>query len=457
MRLSSVSLLSALSLLCMGPLPVASQAQSRLATEIRTPVEAPGQPQALDQIVAVVNNEVITRVELRNRLRIVETQLAAQKTALPPRDVLERQILERLIVERAQTQAARTSGLRIDDSQLDRAIARIAEQNRVTIQQLRDQLESEGTPFVRFREDVREEILIQRLREREVDSRVQVSESEIDSFIAGQSLSSNNGAPEEMDLAQILIRVAEQSTPEQIEQQRQRAEEVRKQLAAGADFGALAAKYSDAPDALTGGALGWRSTDRLPQLFVDALNGVRVGQLAPLVKSANGFHVLKLLGRRGADGKPAIDSPLQQTRARHILIRVTELVPSGVARTRLSEIRQRIESKSTSFEEMARQYSADGSATRGGDLGILYAGDTVPEFERAMDALAPGEISVPVESPFGWHLIQLIERKVADVSKDRQRVMARQILRERKTDEAYQDWLRQMRDRAYVDIRLDER
>jgi len=452
-----VSLLSAVSLLCMGPLPMASQAQSRLATEIRTPFEPAGQPQALDQIVAVVNNEVITRVELRNRLRIVETQLAAQKTALPPRDVLERQILERLIVERAQTQAARTSGLRIDDSQLDRAIARIAEQNRVTIQQMRDRLESEGTPFARFREDVREEILIQRLREREVDSRVQVSESEIDSFIAGQSPGSNNGAPEEMNIAQILIRVAEQSTPEQIEQQRQRAEEVRKQLTDGADFGALSAKYSDAPDALTGGDLGWRSTERLPQLFVDAVNGVRVGQLAPLIKSANGFHVLKLLGRRGADGKPAIGSPVQQTRARHILIRVTELVPSGVARTRLSEIRQRVENKSTSFEEMARQYSADGSAPRGGDLGILYAGDTVPEFERAMDALAPGEISEPVESPFGWHLIQLIERKVADVSQDRQRVMARQILRERKTDEAYQDWLRQMRDRAYVDIRLDER
>ena len=452
-----MSLLSVLSLLCMGPLPVASQAQSRLATEIRTRAEPAGQPQALDQIVAVVNNEVITRVELRNRLRIVETQLAAQKTALPPRDVLERQILERLIVERAQTQAARTSGLRVDDSQLDRAIARIAEQNRVTIQQMRDRLESEGTPYTRFREDVREEILIQRLREREVDSRVQVSESEIDSFIAGQSPGSNNGAPEEMNIAQILIRVAEQSTPEQIEQQRQRAEEVRKQLATGADFVALAAKYSDAPDALTGGDLGWRSTERLPQLFVDALNGVRVGQLAPLIKSANGFHVLKLLGQRGADGKPAIGSPVQQTRARHILIRVTELVPSGVARTRLSEIRQRIESKSTSFEEMARQYSADGSATRGGDLGILYAGDTVPEFERAMDALAAGEISEPVESPFGWHLIQLIERKVADVSQDRQRVMARQILRERKTDEAYQDWLRQMRDRAYVDIRLDER
>jgi len=446
---------STLCLLCVTLLlPLTGNAQTRLANELSIPAAVPGQPRPVDQIVAVVNNEVITRVELRNRVRAIEMQLSNQNTQLPPRDVLERQVLERMIVERAQIQAARESGLRIDDSQLDRAIARIADQNKMTVQQFRDRLEAEGTVFVRFREEVRDEILMTRLREREVDSRVQVSESELDQFMQGQA---GNAERQELNIAQILLRVPEQATSEQIEAQRKRAEALLRQLSQGGDFARLAASFSDAPDALTGGDLGWRSQDRLPELFVNAVSGLQAGQLAPLVKSANGFHVLKLVGRRSEGASAAIGEPIQQTRARHILMRVTELVSSQQARDRLNDIKQRIENKSTTFEDMARQYSADGSAARGGELGMLLAGDTVPEFERAMDALDPGQISDPVESPFGWHLIQVLERKTGELPQDRQRLLARQALRERKIDEAYQDWLRQTRDRAYVDIRLEER
>jgi len=439
--------------------PDSARAQARLATEL--PARAAPVSGQIDQIAAVVNNEVITRVELRNRLRVIEGQLVAQNTPLPPRDALERQVLERMIVERAQMQAARSSGLRVDDIQLDRAISRIAEGNKLSVQQLRDRLEAEGTPYARFREEVRDEILLQRLREREVDSKVQVSESDIDSFLAGQknpgSASAGPRQPEELNIAQILVRVPEGASTEQIEQQRQRADGVMRRLAQGGDFARLSAEFSDAPEALTGGELGWRSEDRLPQLFVDTVNGLKAGEVAAPVKSAAGFHILKLIERRGGTAQAGINAPIKQTRARHILMRVTELVPSSVARQRLYDIKQRVENKSTTFEDMARQYSADGSAQRGGDLGVLLPGDTVPEFERAMDVLKPGEISDPVESPFGWHLIQVVDRTVGDVSQDRQRLLARQALRERKVDEAYQEWLRQTRDRAYVDIRLDDR
>lgn len=443
--------------LCLGLAPQAGVAQARLATELPARTEA-GAGQ-IDQIAAVVNNEVITRVELRNRLRAVEGQLVAQNTALPPREILERQVLERMIVERAQMQAARSSGLRVDDVQLDRAISRIAEGNKMSVQQLRDRLEAEGTSYSKFREEVRDEILLQRLREREVDSKVQVSESDIDSYLAGQKTESSNAPrePEELNIAQILVRVPEGATTEQIEQQRQRADTVMRRLSQGGDFARLAAEFSDAPEALTGGELGWRPDNRLPQLFVDTVNGLKSGEVAAPVKSAAGFHILKLIDRRGGSVRAGINAPIKQTRARHILMRVTELVPSSTARQRLYDIKQRIENKSTTFEDMARQYSADGSAARGGDLGVLLPGDTVPEFERAMDALQPGQISDPVESPFGWHLIQVVERTVGDVSQDKQRLLARQALRERKVEEAYQEWLRQTRDRAYVDIRLDER
>jgi len=271
------------------------------------------------------------------------------------------------------------------------------------------------------------------------------------------SAGKNDAGQQELSLAQILVRVPENASPQQIADRRKRAETAIVQLKSGADFAKTAASFSDAGDALTGGDLGWRSVSRLPQLFVDAVEKINEGEIASLVRSANGFHVLKLNGRRTASlAKGASGTMVQQTRARHILIKVNQIISSAEARRKLVELRERLDNKAAKFEDLARLYSNDGSASKGGDLGWIYPGDTVPEFERGMNGLSPGEVSQPIESPFGFHLIEVLERKTEEVSRERQRMMARQSLREQKLDEAYEDWLRQLRDRAYVEYRLDE-
>ena len=434
-----------------APAPAPSPAPTQLAT-------ASSPPRTLDQIAAVVTGEIITRNELREKVEAVSRTLSRQGTQMPAPDALERQVLERMIIEKATIQLANDGGLRVDDFQLDRAVQRVAESNSMTVQAFRDRLEREGTPFVRFRDELRNQILIERLRAKEVDDKIQVGEGEIDNFVAEQT-GTAPGAAQEVDVAQILLRVPEQASAEQIERQRARAEDLYNQLQGGADFGRLAASFSDAPEALSGGDLGWRAQDRLPLLFTDAISPLAAGQIAKPVKSANGFHILKLVGKRGA-GASAVKggaAPVVQTRARHILIRVNEVVSAAQAKQRLTDIRQRIENKTATFEDMARAYSNDASASRGGDLGTLYAGDTVPEFERAMTALKIGEISEPVESPFGFHLIQVEERKNQEVAQDRLRLLARQAIRDRKIDEAAEDWARQVRDRAYVEVRLDDK
>ncbi len=414
------------------------------------------QPVLVDAIVAVVNTDVITMKELDERLSLVEQRMKRQNMQPPSREVLQKQLLERLIVNRAQMQLARESGIRIDDIMLDRAIARIAEQNGATVQALRDQLERDGISFARFREEIREEITLQRLREREVDNRLQITESEVDNFLAANG-GQPGGGQQELNIAQILVRVPENASPQQIAERKKRAEQAVEQLKAGADFAKVAASFSDAGDALTGGDLGWRSPSRLPQLFVEATEKLADGQIAPLVRSANGFHVLKLVGRRSASVVKAMPAnTVQQTHARHILIKVNQVVSASEARRKLVELKERLDNKAAKFEDLARLYSNDGTASKGGDLGWIYPGDTVPEFERAMNSLKPGEISQPIESPFGYHLIEVLERKTEEVSKERQRMVARQALREQKLDEAYEDWLRQLRDRAYVEYRLDE-
>lgn len=414
-------------------------------------------PQVVDTIAAVVNNEVITSQELESRVRQVERRMRSQGIAVPPRAEMQKQLLERLIVDRAQIQLARELGIRVDDLTIDRAIARIAEQNKLSLQEFRNQLEREGTPLGRFRDEIREEIIMQRLREREVGNKVQVSESEVDNFLA-----ENKGAlqreQQEINLAQVLVRIPENASAEQIAQRRQRAEEAVKLLTEGRDFANVAATYSDAADGLKGGEIGWRPLERLPQLFVDAVANVNQGELA-LVKSANGFHILKVLGKRtvASDAKGGAQPVVvQQTRVRHILVKVNQVVSAAEARRKLVELKERLDNKAASFEDLAKLHSNDLSASKGGDLGWIYPGDTVPEFERAMDALQPGQISEPVESPFGYHLIQVLERKADDVSKERRRMVARQMLRERKLEEATEDWLRQLRDRAYVEYRLNE-
>jgi peptidyl-prolyl cis-trans isomerase SurA len=417
------------------------------ATDDKKPAVA---PKAVDRIVAVVNSEVITAREHKARLEIVESQLKRQGTALPPTDVLEKQVLERMITDRVQLQQAKELGVRIDDLQLDQALQRIAASNNMSLPDFRAALEKDGIPYARFREDIREEMTISRLREREVDSKIAVSEAEIEAFIESQSKSGPGG--EEYEIAHILVRVPEAATPEVLAERRQRAEEAVRKLKAGEPFAQVAAAYSDAPDALQGGVIGYRKLDRLPSLYAEAVSPLAVGELSDILRSPNGFHVVKLQGRRGGAALP----PVQQTRVRHILIRVDEVVSEADAKFKLESLRERLQN-GANFAELARLYSQDGSAAKGGELGWIYPGDTVPEFERAMDALKPGEVSRPVQSPFGFHLIEVLERRVQDVSDDRRRLMARAALRERRSGEAYQDWLRQLRDRAYVELRMEEK
>lgn len=411
-------------------------------------------PVEIDRIAAVVNSEAITERELQQHVRLVERQLREQNIEVPPADVLERQVLERMIVDRAQMQLARDSGLRVDDAQLERAIGVIATENSLTPVQLRDRLHRQGIDFEQFRDEVRGQMVRQRLREREIDSKVQISDADVDAFLAAQT-GADASDRAELHIAQILLRLPEGASAEQIERQRLRAEEIARQLQAGADFGRLAAAFSDAPEAMSGGSLGWRTSDRLPQLFVDAVRPLNPGGIAPVLRSPAGFHVLKLVERRSESMPVAAGKPIVQTHARHILIRPNEVVSEDEAVRRLREIRQRIEAGAGDFAELARQYSVDGSAGRGGDLGWVYPGDTVPEFERAMNALAPGQLSEPVRTPFGVHLIQVVERRTDESSPDRLRQQARQALRERRIEENYEDWLRQLRDRTYVEYKID--
>jgi len=409
----------------------------------------------IDRVVAVVNNDVITLRELERRTEMASAQLRRQGTELPPRDVMLRQLLEQMIVERAQLQRAREYGIRIDDQQLDRALAGIAQENRLTLPQLRERVERDGQSFARFREDIRSEILRTRLREREVDAKVQVSEADIDAFLASQGGQGAQGGSAEYRLAQILLRVPEGASPEQIERQRQRGEEILRQLEGGASFARLAAAFSDAPDALSGGLLEWRSADRLPELFANAAGSLDRGQVSRLLRSPAGFHLLQLVDKREGSGTSLQSQPVTQTRARHILIRPNEVISEEEALRRLREIRERVQGGTADFAEMARQYSADGSAGRGGDLGWVYPGDTVPEFERAMNALSPGQVGEPVRTPFGVHLIQVLERRTDEASPERLRQRVREILRARRIEERFQDWLRQLRDSTYVEYKLD--
>jgi len=430
--------------ICLAILLLCVAAPAALAQQRVVPV---------DRIVAIVNKDVVTMSELRERVAAAERELRRRGTTPPERPVLERQVLEQLILQKAQLRLATDTGILVDDVQLDRAIDRIAEANRLSVTEFRRRLEADGVSYPQFREEVREQILLSRVREREVDNKIQVSESEIDLFLEENKI--NTSERSEYDVAHILVRVPEQASPEQIAAARARADKARSEAVGGADFAKLAASYSDGPNALRGGALGWRTADRLPELFANALKGMKPGEVSEVLRSPAGFHLLKLIGQRGAG---VVAGPQTvQTHARHILVKTSEAVSEADARRRLLDLRERIERAGADFGELARLHSEDASAARGGDLGWLYPGDTVPEFERAMDALKLREVSAPVQTTFGWHLIQVLERRKADVSVDRLRLQARQALRDRKSEEAYQEWLRQLRDQTYVELRLDER
>lgn len=400
----------------------------------------------LDRVAAVVNDEVITGSELRARISQVQQQLATQGTPLPAAALLRQQVLDRMVLERIQLQRAKQLGLTVDDASLDRAIQRIAEQNNLAVADMPKAIEKEGMTWAQFRDSIRNEIIMVRLRERDVEPRVTVSEAEVD-VVAGNQAQ----AGREYLISHIYLRAPEGATPEQWMALSARAEELMKQIRAGEDFAKLAATYSASQDAMQGGSLDWRPLERIPSVFADQLGGMSKGQVSRVLRTTAGLHVFKLLDVRNQAEKKV---EIEQTHARHILIRTAEVSNEAQARRKLEDLAARIRG-GADFQELARVYSSDITSAKGGDLGWLSPGDTVPEFERAMNALKPGEVSGVVASPFGWHLIQVIERRKLDVTADQRKMAARQAVRERKIDEAYEDWLRQLRDTAYVEIKSE--
>jgi len=411
---------------------------------------AASRPAALDRVVAVVNDEALTQYDLEEAKRIVLQQLKQQNVQQPAPDVLDKQLLERLVTERALLQYAKESGIKVDDTQVERAIQRIAEDNKMTVDALRQALAKDNVPYTKYRDDVRNEIVIQRLREREVDNRITVSDAEVEQYLA--TIKAQSGGEAEYRLAHILVLVPEQASSAQIEAKKRRAEEALKSVGEGADFGQVAAGFSDASDALSGGNLGWRPGARLPTVFVDVVRGMKVGEVSPVLRSAAGFHIVKLLERRSHDEPSVVD----QTHARHILVRVNEVTSEADAKAKIERLKDRLDS-GAKFADLAKLNSEDPSSAKGGDLGWINPGDVVPAFEEAMNKLAENQVSTPVRTSFGWHLIEVLGRRKQDVTADRERTQAQLAIRQRKSEEGFQDWVRQTRDRAYVEVRIDER
>jgi peptidyl-prolyl cis-trans isomerase SurA len=411
---------------------------------------APSRIAQVDRIVAVVNDEVITQNDLNERVGLITRQLQRQGGQLPAAEVLNKQILERMINDLILVQQAKETGIKVDDATLEKTIDRIAQENNLSRSDFRVALERDGVGFTRFREDIRNEILLARLREREVDNAVVVTDAEVETELARESKEKSSDS--EFRLSHILVLVPAQATAEQIEQRRRRAMQALSELRKGTNFAQVAATFSDAPDALQGGNLGWRAAARLPALFTDALGKLQDNEVSDILRSPNGFHIVKLLEKRG---KAAV-AGVQQTHVRHILLRTREGLSDTEARDRLARLRERIVG-GADFAEIAKVNSEDATASKGGDLGWITAGDTVPEFERVMNALADNAVSEPVQTPFGWHLVQVLGRRSDELSEDRRKLAARQAIRARKADETYQDWLRQSRDRAFVENRFEER
>ena len=432
----------------------AASAQTQPPTQPMTPPAAPvAAPRTttvpLDRVIAVVNDEALTQWDLREQRRIVLDQLKASNVTAPSGDVLDKQVLERLITERALTQFAKETGIRVDDTIVERTILRIAEENKLSPDEFRKLLEREGIPYANYREDIRHQILIQRVRDREVDSKVTVSDAEVDNYLATVA---SQGGEDEYLLSHIYVTVPEQATPDVVRARERRAEEALAEVKGGKDFAQVAAAYSNAPDASSGGDLGWRTRARLPSVFADIVRGMKPGEVSAVLRSAGGFHIVKLVQERSRN-QPTV---VEQAHARHILIKVNETTSESDAKARIDRLRERLVA-GASFEDLARANSEDTSSAKGGDLGWISPGDTVPDFERALAKLAPNEISQPVRTPFGWHLIQVLERRRQDVTQERRRDEARKAIRQRKSDEQFDDFVRQLRDRTYVEYKTDER
>ncbi|SAH92500.1 peptidyl-prolyl cis-trans isomerase [Bordetella ansorpii] len=475
--------------------PVAARAPA--AQQPAAPQPAVQGEQFADGIAAIVNKDVITLREVRQAAQEAVADLQRRKIAVPDNETLQRQVLQRLIMERLERQEADRLGIRVDNPQIDQAVTMVATRNKLSVDQLRAEVQKSGVSWEEYRRTLRDEIRLDRLRQRTVDSSIIITDADIDAFLKDQARGGGQfgagGAPSapaaaqaapqaagpvSLTLAQILVRVPEGSSPEAIAALRKKAEDLLARARKGDDFASLAAAGSDGPEALQGGQMGSRPLDGWPDLFIRAVGNLPAGQVSDLVQSGNGFHILKVVARSGGGAAPqggqqpatqpggqfaaptqANQGPVRvtQTHARHILIKTSAVMTDQQARERLEQVRQRIASGSTTFEAMARQYSQDATAPQGGDLGWTNPGEMVPTFEAAMNALQPNEISQPVQSPFGWHLIQVLERREQDVTDEMQRMQARQILFERRAAPAFEDWLENLRGQAYIDNRLEKR
>jgi peptidyl-prolyl cis-trans isomerase SurA len=406
-------------------------------------------PRQADFIVAVVNSEPVTNNEVRARMARAEAQLAQQGGAMPPRDLLAREVLERLILERVQLQQAKEAGIKVDDFAVSQAEQGVARQNNMSVDELYRRLGRDGMGKERFREELRNQLLLQRLREREVEARVKVSDLDIDQYLREQQAGTDATAME-INLGHVLVLVPENASPAEVAARQARAQRAADKVRAGEDFAAVAREFSDAPEGQrNAGQLGLRPADRYPELFVNSTLGLPVGSIVGPVRSPAGFHVLKVIERVTA-GLPAT---VVQSHARHILLRTGPQLSESAAAARLAEYRRRVQAGLADFGALAREHSQDGSAKDGGDLGWATPGRYVPEFEQALNALTPGDISEPVVSRFGVHLIQLLERRQAKLTQREQRDMARDTVREKKLDEAYATWAQELRGRAYVEYR----
>lgn len=408
-----------------------------------------GSQRAADFIVAVVNDEPVTNNEVNYRAERLAYQLRQQGEAVPERGELLRTMLTRLIAEKAQLQLARELKVRVDDAQVEQAERNVATQNGIDVAELRRRLAADGVAPTQLRDELRNQMLLQRVRDRELEGRVRVTDSDIDDYLREQR-AQNDSEALELNLAHILVAVPEQSSPSQIQALEARAKRAAERAAGGGDFSALAAEYSDAPERAAGGVLGLRTVDRLPTLFAEATRNAPVGAVVGPLRSGAGFHVLKVIERR-QDGQSG--PRITQTRARHILLRLSPRLTEAQALARLGEWREQIQSGRAEFAALAREQSQDGSARAGGDLGWASPGQFVPEFEDVMNSLAPGEVSRPLVSRFGVHLIQVVERREVQISEREQREQARLVVRERKLDEAYEAWSDEVRGRAYVETR----
>lgn len=408
----------------------------------------PSAQRSADFIVAVVNSEPITNNDVRNGLLRAEQQLTQSGGAMPSRPELTQLVLERLVTDKAQLQEARQSGLRIDDSSIDNAVQSVAQQNQLSLDDLKKRLSNDGVTFAKFRSNIRDEILVGRFRQREVDARVKISDVDIDQFLREQE-GVDDLALIDLNLAQILVAVPENATPAQVAALQAKAQQAAERARAGTDFVQLVNEFSEPAARAAGGQLGLRSAERYPTLFVDATKSLRTGGIAGPVRSGAGFHVLKVVERRQA-GMPGVN--ITQTRARHILLRPSAQLNDAAATQKLLDIRKRIEG-GQDFAALAKTNSDDGSAASGGDLGWTNPGAFVPEFEQVMNSLAPGQISQPLVSRFGVHLIQVMERREAQLSTREQRELARAALREKKQEDAYVIWAQEIRGRAYVEYR----